>query len=303
MAQPDLILPVEAVHELPEVRTITVADLRRALELGIDDFRAMPTHAIFLVLIYPIAGLLMAAATFGYDFVPLLYPLASGFALLGPFAAIGLYELSRRRESGLDTSWSHAFDIVHSASFRTIVILGLLLFGLFAIWIVLANGMYLAYFGNRGTVTIGQFIHDLLFTREGRTLAIVGNVIGLLFAIVAFTLTVVSFPLLLDRNVGFAAAIVTSTRAVLKNPLVMAAWGLIVAAGLVIGSLPLLVGLAIILPILGHSTWHLYRMVVVPDPRSRPVFHTRTKIKRYAADFPSCLFARFTRDDNNRPDR
>ncbi|MEQ1616197.1 MAG: DUF2189 domain-containing protein [Hyphomicrobiaceae bacterium] len=297
MAQPDLILPVEAVHELPEVRTITVADLRRALELGIDDFRAMPTHAIFLVLIYPIAGLLMAAATFGYDFVPLLYPLASGFALLGPFAAIGLYELSRRRESGLDTSWSHAFDIVHSASFRTIVILGLLLFGLFAIWIVLANGMYLAYFGNRDTVTIGQFIHDLLFTREGRTLAIVGNVIGLLFAIVAFTLTVVSFPLLLDRNVGFAAAIVTSTRAVLKNPLVMAMWGLIVAAGLAIGSLPLLVGLAIVLPILGHSTWHLYRMVVVPDPRSRPVFRSPVKGRRYAAEFPASLFARHRPDE------
>ena len=297
MAQPDLILPVEAVHELPEVRTITVADLRRALELGIDDFRAMPTHAIFLVLIYPVAGLLMAAATFGYNFVPLLYPLASGFALLGPFAAIGLYELSRRREAGLDTSWSHAFDIVHSPSFRTILILALLLFGLFAVWIVLANGLYLAYFGNRETVTIGQFVRDLLFTREGRTLAIVGNVIGLLFAIVAFTLTVVSFPLLLDRNVGFAVAIVTSTRAVLKNPLVMAVWGLIVAAGLAIGSLPLLVGLAIVLPILGHSTWHLYRMVVVADPRVRPVFRPQVKGRRYAAEFPASLFARHRPDE------
>jgi len=301
MAQPDLIMPVEAVHELPEVRTITIADLRRALAMGFDDFRAMPTHVIFLALIYPVAGLLLAAATFGYDLVPLLYPLASGFALIGPFAAIGLYELSRRREAGLDTSWSHAFDIVHSPSFRTILILGVALLALFAIWIVTADVMYTAYFGDRDTITIGDFVHDLLYTREGHMLSLVGNLVGLLFAVVAFALTVVSFPLLLDRNVGFSAAVVTSVRAVLKNPLVLTAWGVIVAAGLVIGMLPLFVGLAIVVPVLGHATWHLYRMLVVPDDRPRPEFRPQAKGKRYAADFPTSLFARYKGNDDTGP--
>src|SRR5215831_8986277 len=116
MAQGDIILPTERLHELPAVRTITLVDLRDALAKGVDDFWAMPTHVIFLSLIYPIVGIALGSATFGYDVVPLLFPLAAGFALIGPFAAIGLYELSRRREQGLDTSWRHAFDIVHSPS-------------------------------------------------------------------------------------------------------------------------------------------------------------------------------------------
>ena len=116
MAESDVILPTERLHELPAVRTITFADLRDALAKGLDDFWAMPTHVIFLSLIYPIVGIALGSATFGYDVVPLLFPLAAGFALIGPFAAIGLYELSRRREQGLDTSWRHAFDIVHSPS-------------------------------------------------------------------------------------------------------------------------------------------------------------------------------------------
>ena len=116
MAQSDIILPTERLHELPTIRTITLTDLRDALAKGLDDFWAMPTHVIFLSLIYPIVGIALGSATFGYDVVPLLFPLAAGFALIGPFAAIGLYELSRRREQGLDTSWRHAFDIVHSPS-------------------------------------------------------------------------------------------------------------------------------------------------------------------------------------------
>ena len=116
MAQSDIILPTERLHELPAVRTITLTDLRDALAKGLDDFWAMPTHVIFLSLIYPIVGIALGSATFGYDVVPLLFPLAAGFALIGPFAAIGLYELSRRREQGLDTSWRHVFDIVHSPS-------------------------------------------------------------------------------------------------------------------------------------------------------------------------------------------
>src|SRR5262249_12809191 len=127
MAQSDVILPTERLHELPTVRTITLADLRDALTKGLGDFWAMPTHVIFLSLDNPFIGIALASAPFDFDVFPLLFPLAAGFALIGPFAAIGLYELSRRRELGLDTSWKHAFDIIHSPSIWSIAALGFLL--------------------------------------------------------------------------------------------------------------------------------------------------------------------------------
>jgi uncharacterized membrane protein len=298
MAQTDVILPAEAARELPAVRSIGPADLLEVLSKGVADFRAMPTHVIFLSLIYPVAGIAIARLTFGYDVIPLLYPLAAGFALIGPFAAIGLYELSRRRELGLDTSWKHVFDIVHSPSIWAIGALGLLLVGIFGVWIAVAHGIYVAHFGEpEKPVPFGTFVDQVLNTPQGYNLIVAGNAVGFLFAIVAFALSVVSFPLLLDRNVGMGAAIATSFRAILRNPMTMVLWGLIVAFGLLIGSLPFFLGLAVVMPVLGHSTWHLYRKVVAPDPRPRPEFHPRPKGQRYAADFPSSLFLPISRKD------
>jgi len=298
VAHADVILPTEPAGELPAVRSIGPMDLKDVLAKGLEDFRAMPTHVIFLSLLYPIAGLAIARLTFGYDVVPLLYPLVAGFALIGPFAAIGLYELSRRRELGLDTSWKHAFDIVHSPSLRPIAALGLLLVAIFGVWLFVAHAIYVAKFGeDEQPVALAEFMHRVLWTPEGRNLIITGNAVGFLFAVLAFALSVVSFPLLLDRNVGMAVAIATSVRAILKNPFTMVLWGLIVAFGLLIGSLPLLFGLAVVMPVLGHSTWHLYRKVVAPDPSPRPEFHPRSKGQRYAADFPSSLFLPLSRKD------
>ena len=291
MVKPDVILPAEPSAALPAVRSISPRDLLDALRRGVDDFRAMPTHVIFLSLIYPIAGLAIARWTFGYDILPLLYPLLAGFALIGPFAAIGLYELSRRRELGLDTSWRHAFDIVHSPSLWSILALGLLLLAIFGVWLAVAHGLYVAHFGeDERPVALAEFTRRIFDTPQGRSLIVTGNAVGFLFALVSFALSAVSFPLLLDRNVGMAAAIVTSLRAILKNPATMALWGLIVAAGLALGSLPFLFGLAVVMPILGHASWHLYRKVVVPDGGARPEYHPNPKAPRYAADFPSSLF-------------
>jgi uncharacterized membrane protein len=291
MAHTDVILPAEPAAAVPVVRSITPRDLLDALASGAADFRAMPTHAVFLSLIYPVAGLAIARWTFGYGIVPLLYPLIVGFALIGPFAAIGLYELSRRRELGLDTSWKHAFDIVHSPSLWSIVALGLLLLAIFGVWLAVAHGLYVAHFGqDEQPIALAELARRILDTPRGRSLIVTGNAVGLLFALAAFALSAVSFPLLLDRNVGMAAAIVTSLKAILKNPLTMALWGVIVAAGLALGSLPFLLGLAVVVPILGHATWHLYRKVVAPDGGVRPHFHPRPKAPRYAADFPSSLF-------------
>jgi uncharacterized membrane protein len=246
------------------VRKIGLDDIRDALAHGLDDFPAMPSHVIFLCLFYPIVGFMLARMAFGNDVLPLLYPLVAGFALVGPLAAVGLYELSRRREQGLDTHWTHVFDIRKSPSFPAILALGALLTLIFIAWLATAQAIYQSLFGVLVLSSLTGFAHEILTTKAGWELIILGNGIGFLYAAVVLTISVVSFPLLLDRDVGAAAALWTSVRAVAANPVIMAVWGLIVAVLLVIGSLPFFFGLAVVMPILGHSTWHLYRKVVEP---------------------------------------
>lgn len=248
------------------VRKIGLADLEDALARGWNDFAAMPSHVIFIGLLYPIIGFVLFRAAFGYDVLPLLYPLATGFALVGPLAAVGLYELSRRREQGLDTHWTHVFDIRKSPSFAAIIALGVLLMLIFIAWLATAQAIYQSLFGVLAPSSITNFARDVLTTQAGWTLIVLGNGIGFLYALLVLVISVVSFPLLLDRDVGAAVALWTSVRAVAANPVPMAAWGLIVAVLLVVGSLPFFFGLAVVVPILGHATWHLYRKVVrAPD--------------------------------------
>lgn len=248
----------------PVVRKIGIADLKLALARGFDDFWAMPSHLVFLGLIYPIIGACLAALTFTNNALPLLYPLASGFALIGPIAAIGLYEISRRRELSLTTTWQDAFSVLRSPSMPSIIALGVVLLVIFLAWLGTARTLYESLFGYAAPASYSQFAGQLLGTPEGMRLILLGNAIGLAFAIVVLSISVISFPLLLDRDVGVAVAVYTSVKAVVMNPLTMALWGLIVAAALLVGSLPFFVGLAIVMPVLGHATWHLYRRVVQP---------------------------------------
>ena len=290
MAYQDSMHTTAAAQPLPRVRKITTRDLFDALAKGFDDFKAMPTHALFVGLIYPIAGLIIAIAASGTNLLWLIYPMATGFALIGPVAAIGLYELSRRREQGLDTNWSHAFDLLQADSFRSIAALGLVLLLLFAVWIAVAQTIYWIYFGYAVPESIDDFVRQVLTTAAGHRMILIGNAVGFLFALVAFAVSAVAFPLLIDRQIGAAAAAATSIRAVLRNPVTMALWGLIVAAALLLGSLPFFVGLAVVVPVLGHATWHLYRKVVVPDLVPREAHEPPPGTPRYAADFPSVLF-------------
>jgi uncharacterized membrane protein len=291
MAHQDAIPISDSSEPLPQVRTIRPSDLKEVLSKGLDDFRAMPTHVVFLSLIYPFVGVLIARLTFGYDIVPLLYPLAAGFALIGPVAAIWLYELSRRREMGLQSTWEHAFDVLHAPAFRAIVALGLLLLLIFSVWLAVAHAIYAANFGYAEPKSLTAFVREVLTTPAGFNLIVLGNGIGFLFALLAFSISVVSFPLLLDRDTSAVAAALTSVRAVARNPLTMALWGLIVAVLLVIGSIPAFLGLAVVVPVLGHSSWHLYRKVVEPNPYPRPDHQPAPRRRRYAAEFPAALFS------------
>ncbi len=245
------------------VRRIGLQDLKIALGQGLDDYWAKRGELLYLGLIYPVVGLVAFLMAFRADLLPLAFPLAAGISLMGPPVASGFYELSRRRERGEDPSWIDTLSIFHTPPFAGIAVLTGFISLLFAAWVLCAWAIYAATLGTAPPASAGAFLTELFTTPAGWTLVIVGNLVGLAFAIAALAVSVISFPMLVDRRAGPLAAAETSLRAVAANPSTFAAWGLIVAALLVIGSIPLFVGLAVVLPILGYSTWRLYTRVVV----------------------------------------
>lgn len=248
---------------VPQVRRISVADLGDALRKAWSDLAATRDDILFIGVIYPVAGLFLAVLASGNDLLPMVFPLASGFAILGPVAAVGLYEMSRLRERGEHVTWASAFGVLKSPALPSIIGVGAMLLALFGLWLAAAYQINLATLGAAPPPTFLAFTHNVFWTNAGWTLIVAGVGVGFLFAMLAFAIGVVSFPLLLDRDVGMWVAARTSFRAVATNPGVMAVWGLIVAGGLVLGSLPALVGLIVVMPLLGHATWHLYRKLVV----------------------------------------
>ena len=285
----------------PVIRTIGLSDLHRALQLGWEDFKAVPSHAIMLCIIYPVLGIVLARVVHGYSVLPLLFPLAAGFALLGPFAALGLYELSRRRETGEEPSAWDAMEVFRSPSFGAMLGLGVLLLALFVTWIATAQAIYVAVFGYETAAGIPDFARRVLTTPHGWWLIIVGCGVGFLFALIALCISVVSFPMMLDRHATAGEAMVTSLRAMAQNPVPMAAWGLIVAVLLVLGTLPFFLGLAVVIPLLGHATWHLYRETIAPELNPQPLPPRAPRVRKPAADFPANLFPWRRKDDVNVP--
>lgn len=248
----------------PVVRRIGFADLRAALAEGWRDFLAIPTQLVFLCILYPVIGLVGARVAVGSNLLPLVFPLVAGFALVGPVLAIGLYELSKRREAGLPVSWLNAFDVLRNPAMLSVAVLGGVLFLIFFAWLGAARAIYALTIGGEAPGAVGDFIETIQASPHAWQLLVIGNAVGFLFALLVLTIAAVSFPLLLDRNVSPLVAVQTSVRAVVANPKTMLAWGLIVAVVLFLGCLPLFVGLAVAMPVLGHATWHLYRRVVAP---------------------------------------
>lgn len=249
-------------HAIPQVRRIGTSDLRDALHRGWEDYRAAPTQLLFLCALYPVIGFIAARAATG-DTKPLLFPLLAGLSLMGPVAALGMYEISRQRELGRPTSWMTAFSALRSPAIGGIVLMGIVLAVLFAFWVGVAQTIYGATVGGAVASDFSGFLGEVFGTKGGWALIVFGNLAGAVFAVVVLSIAAVSFPMMLDRNCGPGTAVQTSLRAVGANKVTMALWGVMVGALLALGSIPLLLGLAVVMPVLGHATWHLYRRVVV----------------------------------------
>lgn len=259
-------LPIDASRltgdRLPAIRRITTADLTLSLSKGLSDFRRRPTHLVFLAAIYPLAGIAIALAATNANAFPILFPLVAGFALLGPVAALGFYEISRREEQGEHPSWREAFAVFQGPARGAITRVALTLLALFALWLLSAQALFALLAPDVSATSYPRFLNALLSTSAGWTLLVVGHLVGFLFAAVAFSVGALSLPLILDRGYRAGEAMAASVAAVKANPMTMAVWAAIVAGLVMLGSLPLLVGLAVVLPVLGHATWHLYRRVM-----------------------------------------
>jgi uncharacterized membrane protein len=251
-------MPIHAAR----VRRIYEADLRWALSAGWKDFQEKRGDVIFLALIYPVVGLAAAVAVFNDRLLPLFFPLVAGLSIFGPAVAAGFYEIARRRELGLDSTWLHFFDPLRGRGRASLAMMTAGLAILFAGWLLAAWLIYVSTIGATEPAGMADFFRRLFTTPEGWTMIVLGNLVGFAFALVTLVLAVVSFPMVVDKPVDAGTAIATSIRAVMENPAVMASWGLRVAGLLLLGSLPGFVGLAIVLPVLGYATWHLYTCVV-----------------------------------------
>jgi uncharacterized membrane protein len=250
------------VTELPQARRLSMDDLIHSLAAGLEDFAACRSDAMFLVLFYPVIGIALIVMSLSMNLLPLIVPMIMGFAILGPVAAVGLYEMSSRREAGFKPRWMDAFGVIRSPAFGAILVLGFYLAALFIIWLVAADMIYIRTLGPEPPTSILGFATAVVTTREGWIMAIAGGALGAVFAFAALAMSLVSFPLLLDRHVGLPVAVATSIKVLRKNPVICITWGVIVGSMLVIAAIPFLAGLIIVVPVLGHATWHLYRRAV-----------------------------------------
>jgi uncharacterized membrane protein len=247
----------------PVVRRITSADIAEALGQGLRDFQAVPLYGLAFGALYAGGGIVILLSLTAFDMIYLAYPLAAGFALLGPFVAIGLYEVSRRREAAQPISMRDIWSTVKSRG--EIGWMALVTVFFFVIWMSQVGFLIALSIGlNASFSNLREFIAMALTTNEGLLLLAIGNAVGAALSLILFSLTVVSFPLLLDRDVDFVTAMVTSVRAVVTSPVPMIGWAAVIGVLLIVSALPYFLGLLVTLPVLGHATWHLYRRVVAP---------------------------------------
>lgn len=253
-----------AVPAMPEVNVITVADLRAVLRQGAADFAHAPLYGLFFGGVFALAGVVIVLAITRWSMPWLIYPFAIGFPLIGPFAAVGLYEVSRRLEKGEPLSWSAVLGFVWQQRFRELSWMAFVMLFIFWIWMYQVRLLIALVLGRMSFSTLDRFLEIVFTTPTGWLFLAIGHVIGAVLALILFSITVISVPLLMERELDIVTAMITSFKAVLANPPVMLGWGVVVTLAVILGSLPVFLGLLVVLPVLGHATWHLYKRAVKP---------------------------------------
>ena len=247
---------------LPTIRRPAIDDMKAALAAGWADFRAEPLFGLTIGGVYTLGGLLILYVVnrLGYGFLG--FPIMAGFALIGPFAAISLYQVSRLREQGEKVTWAKVAAGLTPGVMRECYYLGILLIFLLAIWLKSGAVVYAIFFGMR-LLSLPAFTEAVLTTSAGYGFLLLGHMIGAGFAILVFSMSVVSFPMMVDRGIDFVSALITSIRTVRLNPVLMLGWGAFIGLALLAGFLTFFIGLMVVLPLLGHASWHLYRRLVM----------------------------------------
>lgn len=243
---------------IPEIQNITPAAVGRSLRAGLRDFLRAPLYGIFFAAIYAAGGVIMylVFAAGGQEWW--LIPVIVGFPLLAPFAAIGLYEVSRRLEAGQPLVWGEVLGVVFAQRERQLPSMAMVILLMFMFWVFVAHAIFALFMGTASLTNITSS-PEVLMQGNGPLMLAFGSAIGGGFALALFSFTVVGLPLLLEREVDFITAIITSVSAVLANPVSLGLWGLVIALAMFIGMLPVFLGLLLVLPILGHGSWHMYR--------------------------------------------
>ena len=245
------------------IRSARFSDLSYALKMGWKDFCSAPQYGIFFGLVYAVGGIALILLTFGLGLSWMAYPLVIGFALIGPFIATGLYEVSRRLQAENPLSWRGIVLVIFDQHKRELGWMAFVMLFVFWVWMYQARTIFVVFFGSKGFASFDALLMAILYSETGWWFLLVGHLIGAVISLVLFSLTVISCPMLLDREVDFVTAMLTSIRTVLASPFVMLCWGVFVVVCVFVSAIPAFIGLIVVLPILGHATWHLYRRLIV----------------------------------------
>jgi uncharacterized membrane protein len=249
----------------PKLRKASFGDVGEALRRGVRDFARAPLFGLFFGGVYAIGGVAIYAFLVIYDMPWMIIPIAIGFPLIGPFVAAGCYEVSRRLASGEPLTWKAVLLTVFHQRERQMGWMAFVVLFILWIWIYQVRLLIALFMSFSASANLDKFLGAVVSTPGGLTFLVVGSAIGLVLALVLFAATVFAMPMLLDNEIDFVTAVITSIRAVLASPVPMLSWGVLVTVATIVALAPVFLGLLVVLPVLGHATWHLYRIVVVPD--------------------------------------
>ncbi len=253
----------EDIPILPDVNVLTFSDLKSSLYKGIEDFRKAPLFGLFFGSVYAFIGIFIFQSLFVWEKAWLMYPMLIGFPLIGPFIAVGLYEVSRRLDQGQPLSWNKILSVIWQQSGRELHWMAFVVLFIFWIWMYQVRLLIALVLGKMSFASLGEFLEIITTTSEGIIFILVGHIVGAFFALVLFSTTVISFPLLLEKELDVISAMITSFKTVAASPMVMLSWGVFVTLAVMLSFVPMFLGLLVVLPVLGHTTWHIYKKAVI----------------------------------------